>query len=153
MSGVSELLYAFCGIVRRTSFSPTMICTTLPFGITCARSLSFTVCELAFSGCTLRFSSASGLNRPPARSLERSFFRRSTVVAMSASRVEKSKGSSLLASFPPLDDLLEAAFSSRAAFAPFFCRMCEVANGRLGGIALFRAVCWDCWHAHAAHTR
>jgi len=47
---------------------------------------------------------------------------------MSASRVEKSEGSSLEAELPPL--LEDAGVESRAAFAPFLWRTGEVAKVR-----------------------
>lgn len=105
-----------------TSFSPTRIWTVRPFGMTCARSLSLTVCLLILSGWTLRFSRTSGLNRPPARSLDKSFRNCSIEAAMSDSRAEKSLGSSAGASLP------DAFCSSRAALPPFFCRHGEVAK-------------------------
>ena len=93
-----------------------MICTTLPFGTTCATSLSLTVSFLPFSGATRRFSNVSGLKRPPARSFERSLRRRSIDASISASSTEKSKGSSL-----PEDAaaILVAGGVSLAALPPF----------------------------------
>jgi len=101
-----------------------MICTVRPLGITCATSLSLTVWLLLLSGCTRKFSRISGLKRPPARSFDRSFFRRSIADAMSASSAKKSKGSSPPALLP--ESLGAACFSSRAALPPFFSRHGEV---------------------------
>lgn len=115
---------------KLTSFSPTSTCTTLPFGTTCATSLKRTFAVLVLSGCTRKFSSSSGLNLPPARSLDRSSLRRSTAAAMSASRAEKSAGSSVeAASFWEADWDLD---SSRAALAPFLRREGVVLKGRRG---------------------
>lgn len=120
-----------------TSFSPTMTCTVRPFGTTCARSLSFTFFVAAvLSGATRKFSSTSGLNLPPARSFERSSFRRSIAVAMSASRAEKSDGSSTA---EPLDWDLD---SSRAALAPFLRRVGVFEKDR--AVLLWRRHCLGC---------
>lgn len=93
--------------------------------MTCARSLNLTVCLFVLSGCTLRFSRTSGLNLPPARSLDRSFLNCSMVAAISDSRLVKSLGSSAGASLPV------AFCSSRAALPPFLWKHCDVANDRL----------------------
>jgi hypothetical protein len=130
----------------RTCFSPTRIWRVRPLGITCAKSPSLTVWGLLLSGWTRRLSRTSGLKRPPARSLERSFFRRSTAVSMSDSREEKSKGSSFPGVALPLPDSLagDACFSSRAALPPFLRRHGEVLKrdrwGGRGGWARCRAV-------------
>jgi hypothetical protein len=121
---------------RLTSFSPTRTCTVLPFGTTCATSLNLTLDWLFLSGCTRKFSSNSGLNLPPARNFDKSSFRRSTAAAISASRAEKSDGSSAGAA-----SFWEAAWdldSSRAALPPFLRRGGVVEKGRRAG----RVHCW-----------
>lgn len=124
---------------EHTSFSPTKTCTVRPFGTTCATSLNRTFDPLFLSGCTRKFSNTSGLNLPPARSLERSSFRRSTAAAMSASSAEKSFGSSAgAASFWEEACALD---SSRAALPPFLRREGVVEKGRWLG----RMHCWGCW--------
>ena len=114
--------------IQHTSFSPTSTCTVRPFGTTCATSLKRTLDALLLSGCTRKFSSSSGLNLPPARSFDKSSLKRATAAAMSASRAEKSAGSSAGAA-----SFCEAAWaldSSRAALPPFLRRGRVVEKGR-----------------------
>ena len=127
---------------KHTSFSPTNTCAVRPFSTTCATSLSRTFAPLLLSGCTRKFSSSSGLNLPPARSFDKSSFKRSTAAAMSASRAEKSAGSSAgAASFCEADCDLD---SSRAALPPFLRREGVVVKARR--LWVWRAWClgW-CW--------
>lgn len=78
-----------------TSASPAMMLMVLPLGTTCAMSDSRTVSLLPFTSVTRSDSSFSGLKRPPARSWERSCVSFSIALRMFASRVEKSKASSV----------------------------------------------------------
>lgn len=86
-----------------------------PLGTTCARSLSGYVVLLFLAGCTRRVSSASGLKRPPLRSLERSVFSRSRDLLISDSSVERSNGS--VSGVEALGS--EGRVASRAALPPF----------------------------------
>lgn len=89
---------------------------------------------LPFSSCTLRFSTTSGLNLPPALNFDKSFFNLSKEDAMSASRPEKSNGSSDAASPESDFEAAAACFSSRAAFPPFFERHCDDEKLRVGSV-------------------
>lgn len=107
-----------------TSCSPTMTCTTLPFGTTCARSPNFTA-PLPFN-CTRNASNTSGLKRPPDRNCERSALSFSIAAAISVSRPLKSKGSSEAEDVEDEEELeASAREASRAALPPFF---------RVGGV-------------------
>lgn len=84
------------GCKNHTSLSPAIRFSTRPRGTTCAKSPSLNVSLLFLSSDTRRFSTSSGLKRPPARSLDKSSLRRSWARARAASSSEKSKGSSLV---------------------------------------------------------
>lgn len=119
-----------------TSFSPTKTITFRPpFGSTCAKSPRRSEDLLSLFKCTLTFSSISGLNLPPVRSLDRSFLSFSMAFSMPASSGEKSNGSSTSA-----DDSEATSALSRSAL-PFFFRwngVCEKLLERIVvcGIAL-----------------
>jgi hypothetical protein len=68
--------------------------TFLPLGTTCARSDSLTVSLLPLSSCTLKSSSNSVLNLPPARNSDSSCVSFSSALRIFDSSTEKSNASS-----------------------------------------------------------
>lgn len=81
-------------IILTSSSAASMVTILPPFGTTCAKSPSLNVSLLSLLNWTLSPSRLAVLNRPPARSFERSSFNRETAVDIPVWRGERSNGSS-----------------------------------------------------------